>query len=84
MNKLLIKKLLVSTLLMGLAGTSFANDFCNGFEQGYKTGYKQTSGSSLDPLTPICPMEPMKRLNDPDSDYEFGYTVGFKAGMSAR
>jgi hypothetical protein len=67
---------------MVLASISFADDFCNGFEQGYKTGYKQTSGSSLDPLTPLCPIEPIKGLNDPDSDFEFGYTIGFKEGMS--
>ena len=58
-----------------------ASDFCNGFEAGYITGYKQSSGSSFDPFTPFCPFRPFKRFNDPESDYEHGYIIGYEKGL---
>jgi len=63
------------------ASPAFASDFCDGFKQGYETGYKQAKGTGLNPLTPLCPLKPLKGFGDPDSDFEFGYTVGFKKGM---
>ena len=62
--------------------SAFASEFCDGFEQGYITGYKQASGSSLSPLVPLCPLEPMKGFGDPKSDYEFGYTTGYRRGLA--
>jgi hypothetical protein len=64
-----------------IASVAFASDFCNRFEQGYITGYKQAKGTSLAPLVPLCPLQPLKGFGDPESDFEHGYTIGFKKGM---
>ena len=68
-----------ATLLL-LAGNALATEFCDGFEAGYKTGYKQARNSGYDPYVPYCPYQPYKRVGDPESDFEQGYTVGFKKG----
>ena len=70
-------------LLFGglLSITTFASEFCDGFERGYITGYKQSSGSGFDPFVPFCPFQPFKRLNDPESDYEHGYIIGYETGL---
>ncbi len=36
--------------------------------------------SSLDPLVPLCPLQPLKGFGDPNSDFEHGYTIGYKQG----
>jgi hypothetical protein len=59
-----------------------ASEFCNGFERGYIAGYKQSSGSAYDPYAPYCPFQPYKTASDPKSDYEHGYTIGYREGMS--
>jgi len=59
-----------------------ASEFCNGFERGYIAGYKQSSGSAYDPYAPYCPYQPYKTASDPKSDYEHGYTIGYREGMS--
>lgn len=61
--------------------TVLASDFCDGFQRGFKVGYKRTSGVSLDPLPPLCPLQPLKGLSDPQSDYEHGYIIGMEEGM---
>ena len=78
-----MKKLaMITGLLMVTSTSAFAqSEFCQGFEGGYVTGYKQASGSSLDPLIPFCPLQPLKRLNDPETDYEHGYLMGLKEGF---
>lgn len=77
-----MKKLfIVSAILMGLTSSVYANQFCSGFERGYVTGYKQSSGSSFEPFTPFCPFQPFKGFNDPKSDYEHGYIIGYKKGI---
>jgi len=58
-----------------------SSEFCQGFERGYITGYKRASGSSFDPFTPYCPFQPFKAFNDPQSDFEQGYVIGFEKGM---
>ena len=57
------------------------SDFCKGFERGYITGYKQASGSGFDPFTPFCPFQPFKGYNDPESDFEHGYIIGYEEGL---
>jgi hypothetical protein len=74
---------LTSLLFIASTNIAMADGFCDGFEHGYITGYKQGSGSSIDPITPICPIEPIKGLNDPDSDFEFGYTIGYQQVLRA-
>lgn len=57
------------------------SDFCRGFERGYITGYKQSSGDMYDPYPPYCPYQPYKGYNDPQSDYEHGYIIGYDQGL---
>ncbi len=71
-----------TAILFLLAGNALATEFCDGFEAGYKTGYKQAKNTSLDPLVPLCPLQPLKRFGDPDSDREHGYTIGFRQGTA--
>ena len=59
-----------------------ADQFCQGFERGYVAGYKRASGSALDPLHPLCPLQPLKKFGDPDSDFEHGYIIGLEQGMA--
>ena len=65
-----------------LCFSAYANtQFCKGFERGYITGHKKASGSSFDPFTPFCPFQPFKGFNDPESDYEHGYIIGYEQGL---
>lgn len=59
-----------------------ADEFCDGYERGYKLGYMKASGSGLEPLPPLCPLQPMKKFSDPDSDYEHGFMIGVQDGMA--
>ena len=74
--------LLTAILILFFAVTVYASQFCAGFEAGYITGYKQAKGTSLAPLTPLCPLQPLKGFGDPESDFEHGYTIGFRQGFS--
>lgn len=67
-------------LSVGVIAPADASEFCDGYKQGYVTGYKQAARTSLAPLTPLCPLKPLKGFGDPKSDFEFGYTIGFKDG----
>ena len=65
------------------SSAALASQFCAGFEAGYITGYKQAKSTSMAPMVPMvpmCPMQPMKGFGDPESDYEHGYTIGFRKG----
>lgn len=72
----------IISFVIGYATSALADQFCQGFERGYTVGYKRASGSALDPLPPMCPMQPMKGFNDPASDFEHGYIIGFEKGMA--
>ena len=76
-----MKKLILLVAILS-SSSAVASDFCAGFERGYITGYKQSSGSSFDPFTPFCPFQPFKRFNDPESDYEHGYIIGYDKGTT--
>ena len=78
----LIKKLILTSIIYAFfISPVIASEFCDGFERGYITGYKQASGSGFDPFVPFCPFQPMKKYNDPDSDFEHGFLIGLKKGM---
>ncbi len=79
----LIYSILVGAFLLSVVTVAYADQFCDGFERGCIAGYKRASGSSLDPLTPLCPIQPLKRFNDPDSVFEHGYIIGFERGLIA-
>jgi hypothetical protein len=70
------------TALMLFATPVVAGEFCNGYERGYITGYKQGSGYAVDPPTPPCPPKPPRGYADPESDFEFGYVLGYEDGKS--
>lgn len=77
------KKTFFTAIFLALFSVSaFAGQFCDGFAQGYITGYKQAQGTSLAPLVPLCPLQPLKGFGDPNSDFEHGYTIGLRQGMS--
>jgi len=79
-----VKKLVIAAIFLSIFSTSvYASQFCAGFEAGYITGYKQAKGTGLAPLVPLCPLQPLKGFGDPESDYEHGYTIGFRQGMAA-
>ena len=73
----------VMIVLIGLSSLALASQkqFCPGFERGYISGYKQSSGSGFEPFTPFCPFQPFKGFNDPKSDYEHGYIIGYEKGL---
>lgn len=78
-----IRQTVLALLLSaGAVATAAATEFCDGYKQGYVTGYKQAAQTSLSPLTPLCPLKPLKGFGDPNSDFEFGYTIGFKDGTA--
>jgi len=77
--KKIIYALLVTSIISNVA---IADNFCRGYEQGYLTGYKQAKETSLEPLSPLCPLQPLKGFGDPESDFEHGYTIGFKGGTN--
>jgi hypothetical protein len=76
-----VKKFAIALALILVGSPSFASEFCDGFEAGYVTGYKQSSGSSFDPFVPFCPFQPFKGFNDPQSDFEHGYIIGYEKGL---
>ena len=80
-----MKKFLLTIFLI-LFSISVAHagfyEFCEGFKGGYITGYKQAKGTNMIPMVPMCPMQPMKVYGDPQSDYEHGYTIGYRRGMA--
>ena len=76
------KNIITLLFLTVFSASAFASEFCNGFKQGYITGYKQAKGTSLAPLVPLCPLQPLKGFGDPKSDFEHGYTIGFRKGAS--
>lgn len=73
----------LAVLLLALAAPAAAGyrEFCDGFKAGYVSGYKQATGRSIDPIPPVCPVQPVKRLSDPASDFEHGYTIGYRKGL---
>ena len=74
--------LFVVAFILLFSVTVYASQFCAGFEAGYITGYKQAKNTSLAPLVPLCPLQPLKGFGDPQSDYEHGYTIGFRQGFA--
>jgi hypothetical protein len=57
------------------------SEFSKGFEHGYVTGYKKAAGTKINPIVPLCPLQPLKTFGDPDSDYEQGYLIGLEQGI---
>jgi|GEM_PF-6824985 len=55
--------------------------FCEGYSSGYSSGYKSAAGLTSEPVTPICPTQPMKSPSDPTDDFEHGLAVGRIHGM---
>ncbi len=58
-------------------------EFCDGFEAGYVAGYKREKNTPVPPIPPPCPVQPVKRLGDPQSDFEYGYAIGYGKGTAA-
>ena len=76
------------TLLTMIFAASFAvsastAQFCSGFQSGYEAGYKKVKNTTLKPLPPLCPLQPLKGFGDPDSDWEHGYQIGFLKGLNS-
>ncbi|HAU0839756.1 TPA: hypothetical protein ACT9A3_002972 [Legionella pneumophila] len=58
----LLREFTLFVLSISLVNTALPDDFCDGYEQGYKTDYKQATGSMIEPLVTLCPLEPLKKL----------------------
>ena len=72
--------LALSMISLFASAAALGSEFCSGFEKGYKTGYKKAANTSLEPLAPLCPLQPLKGFGDPRSDFEHGYTIGYEKG----
>ncbi|WP_411361152.1 hypothetical protein [Pseudidiomarina sp. YC-516-91] len=82
-----MKKSLYITLTIALAifvseVLASTAQFCAGFERGYVAGYQKANNTTLRPIVPICPIQPLKGFGDPESDFEHGYQIGFVEGMN--
>ncbi|WOF74127.1 hypothetical protein QMT40_001774 [Parvibaculaceae bacterium PLY_AMNH_Bact1] len=79
-----MKIVLCIIAVLTFSSPAFANigQFCAGFESGYAAGYMRGANTSIPPITPICPIQPIKSFSDPQSDYEHGYVVGYEKGQS--
>ena len=75
--------LIIFLLLFSISSAHAYSQFCNGFKAGYAVGYKQKKNTNINPIPPICPIQPIKRSGDPPSDYEHGYTLGYQKGLTA-
>jgi len=80
-----MKKILIFlfTLFLFISNAYAYGEFCNGFKAGYSVGYKQKKNTNINPIPPICPIQPIKGFGDPASDYEHGYTLGYQKGLTA-
>ena len=91
------KFLTIVVLGLLCCNVGFASEFCNGFKNGYIEGFRSAQISNLFEklksktkpdtfygrklTTPMCPMKPMKKMNDPESsNYEHGYEIGYEEG----
>jgi len=74
---------LITIFLSALSASAYASQVCDGFKAGYISGYKEAKNTTLAPLVPLCPLHPLKRFGDPESDFEHGYIIGLKKGMTA-
>jgi hypothetical protein len=72
----------VTLALLMLPAHAGQREFCAGFEEGYETGYMQEANTSIPPYAPYCPTQTFETHADPDSDFEHGYTVGYRTGIA--
>ena len=56
------------------------SDFCEGYKMRFQDGYKQARNTSLNPLPPLCPRQPLKSFGDPKDDFKHGYLLGGRDG----
>jgi len=81
--KILYFKRILGIMLISFfsTGVAFADNFCNGYEEGYKSGYRNAIGmQGLDPMVPMCPVQPMSEFENAEHDYNKGYNLGYKEG----
>ena len=60
-----------------------STNFCSGFVKGFVTGYMRARNTGIAPPQPYCPYQSYKRLGDPKSDYEHGYSIGYDKGSKS-
>lgn len=71
-------------MIVALAATSAAlaaDDYCAGYKVGYKEGYAQVTGAEPTPMSPLCPMKPVRAESEKRSEYDRGYDKGLKDGI---
>ena len=81
-----MKKLILVLSLLILASVPLdatPQQFCSGYQDGYATGYMEAKKTSIKPIQPICPIQPIKGFGDPQSDYKHGFIIGYKKGLFA-
>ena len=79
---LYLRKIIGALLIIFLgSGVAFADNFCNGYKEGYKKGYQDALRiPGLDPMVPICPIQPISQFEQAERDYQNGYKQGYSKG----
>ena len=71
-----MKKLLTIVVLCLLFNTnSNADSFCKGYDDGFQKGLRYIFDLGL---TPLCPLQPLRKIGDPSDDYGHGFNVGLR------
>jgi hypothetical protein len=76
------KKSLLTIVALAASGMALAaNDYCEGYKVGYKEGYAQVTGAEPTPMSPLCPLKPVRPESENRSEFERGYQKGLKDGI---
>ena len=83
--KILYFKKILGIMLISFFSTGmvFADNFCNGYNEGYKSGYRKAIGiQGLDPMVPMCPIQPISEFENAQRDHNKGYEQGYNEGFT--
>ena len=77
-----LRKSLLTIVALAATSVAFAaDDYCEGYKVGYKEGYAQVTGAAPTPMSPLCPMKPVRTDDEKRSEYDRGYQRGLKDGI---
>lgn len=77
-----LKKSLLIFVALAAASSAFAaDDYCEGYKVGYREGYAQVAGAAPTPMSPLCPLKPVRSESERRSEYDRGYQKGLRDGI---